>query len=163
RQIGGSVGLAVADTVFASTFTNKLPGALQSRGVPAAVVQQMVAQGQALTGVAGSAGQAVPPQLRPLLPQTMAGVEDAVAAAGAQRDGYAVDHEVVVARIAPGSALGVEVGDVGLPGPVRALLLSRRGLVVEAFVDHGLTAPCLERTVQADVEDVRPALEDEDG
>jgi EmrB/QacA subfamily drug resistance transporter len=81
RQIGGSVGLAVADTVFTSTFTNKLPDALRARGVPAAVVQLLVAQGQALTGVGSSAGQALPAQLRPLLPQIMAGVKDAIAAA----------------------------------------------------------------------------------
>jgi EmrB/QacA subfamily drug resistance transporter len=84
RQIGGSVGLAVADTVFASTFTDRLPGALAARGVPQAVIQTLVAQGQALTGVGGglsALGSALPAQLRPLLPQIVAGIKDALAAA----------------------------------------------------------------------------------
>ncbi|MDQ6789168.1 MAG: MFS transporter [Candidatus Dormibacteraeota bacterium] len=87
RQIGGSVGLAVADTVFASAFTNRLPNALTSRGLPATVVHQLVAQGQALTGVGGGSGslaQALPAQLRPLLPQIEAGIQDALAAAVAE-------------------------------------------------------------------------------
>ncbi|HEY4866910.1 MAG TPA: MDR family MFS transporter [Candidatus Dormibacteraeota bacterium] len=87
RQIGGSVGLAVADTVFASTFTNRLPSALAARGVPQAVIQQLLQQGQALTGVGGglsSLGGALPPQIKPLVPQIIAGVKDALAAAIAQ-------------------------------------------------------------------------------
>jgi EmrB/QacA subfamily drug resistance transporter len=87
RQIGGSVGLAVADTVFASTFTDRLPGALAARGVPKAVIQKLLEQGQALTGVGGglsALGGALPAQLRPLVPQIIAGVKDALAAAVAQ-------------------------------------------------------------------------------
>jgi hypothetical protein len=87
RQIGGSVGLAVADTVFASTFTNKLPDALTSRGLPPTIVHQLVAQGQALTGVGGGSGslaQALPAQVRPLLPQIQAGIKDALAASVAE-------------------------------------------------------------------------------
>jgi EmrB/QacA subfamily drug resistance transporter len=87
RQIGGSVGLAVADTGFASTFTDRLPGALAARGVPQAVIQQLLAQGQALTGVGGglaSLGGSLPPQIKPLVPQIIAAVKDALAAAVAQ-------------------------------------------------------------------------------
>jgi hypothetical protein len=87
RQIGGSVGLAVADTVFASTFTDRLPGTLAARGIPQSVIQQLLQQGQALTGVGGglaALGGSLPAQLKPLLPQIIAGVKDALAAAVAQ-------------------------------------------------------------------------------
>jgi EmrB/QacA subfamily drug resistance transporter len=87
RQIGGSVGLAIADTVFASTFENKLPGALSARGVPSAVIQQLTARGQALTGVgdqSGALSRALPPQLQALVPHIVAGIQDALAAAVAQ-------------------------------------------------------------------------------
>src|ERR1700730_11265264 len=87
RQIGGSVGLAVADTVFASTFTDKLPGALTARALPAPIVHQLVPQGQALAGVGGASGslaQALPPQVGPLLPQIQAGIKDALAASVAE-------------------------------------------------------------------------------
>jgi EmrB/QacA subfamily drug resistance transporter len=87
RQIGGSVGLAVADTVFASTFTDRLPGALEARGIPQSVIQQLLQQGQALTGVGGGLaglGGSLPAQLKPLVPQIIAGVKDALAAAVAQ-------------------------------------------------------------------------------
>ena len=35
RQIGGSVGLAIAGTLFSQNFTQKLPGQLLAQGVPA--------------------------------------------------------------------------------------------------------------------------------
>jgi EmrB/QacA subfamily drug resistance transporter len=84
RQIGGSAGLAIADTVFASAFTDRLPGALAARGVPQALIQTLVAQGQALTGVGGGLGAlagALPAQSKPLVPQIIAGIKDALAAA----------------------------------------------------------------------------------
>jgi EmrB/QacA subfamily drug resistance transporter len=87
RQIGGSSGLAVADTVFASTFTDRLPGALSARGVPSAVIKTLEGQGQALTGVGSNAAilaRALPPQLQALVPQILAGIMDALAAAVAQ-------------------------------------------------------------------------------
>jgi hypothetical protein len=51
------------------------------------VIQKLLAQGQSLTGVGGglaSLGGALPPQLRPLLPQIIAGIKDALAAAVAE-------------------------------------------------------------------------------
>ncbi|MBJ7610111.1 MAG: MFS transporter [Candidatus Dormibacteraeota bacterium] len=61
RQIGGSVGLAIAGSIFALTFATQLPTQLASHGVPAAVVNQF-AQGSgaatnSLTGVGGLGGQ----------------------------------------------------------------------------------------------------------
>ena len=39
RQIGGTIGLAIAGTVFGSSFAAELPGQLQAAGVPQEIVQ----------------------------------------------------------------------------------------------------------------------------
>ncbi|MBJ7600884.1 MAG: hypothetical protein DLM67_04795 [Candidatus Nephthysia bennettiae] len=55
--------------------------------MPQAVIQKLLEQGQALTGVGGGLaglGGALPAQLRPLVPQITAGIKDALAAAVAQ-------------------------------------------------------------------------------
>jgi EmrB/QacA subfamily drug resistance transporter len=58
QQVGGTVGLAITGTVFATSLTRELPGALASAGVPAQVGQTLASSGgvQALTGVGGSGG-----------------------------------------------------------------------------------------------------------
>jgi|SRR5579884_3337755 len=84
RQIGGSVGLAIAGTLFSQTFTSDLPGRLRAHGVPAAVVRSFATRkgGSSqnnLTGV-GLAHQlhsVLPPQLTALIPRIVAGVDDA--------------------------------------------------------------------------------------
>jgi hypothetical protein len=84
RQIGGSVGLAVAGTVFATEFTQKLPQALNAQGVPAAVSQQILATGGRVQGVGNllPALQAVlPANLRYLAPAIVQGIHDAFALA----------------------------------------------------------------------------------
>jgi EmrB/QacA subfamily drug resistance transporter len=135
RQIGGSVGLAVADTVFASTFINRLPGALSARGVPSAVIQTLLARGQALTGVGSNTaalGRALPPQLQGLVPQIIAGIKEALAAAVAQLFWITLAAGLLAlvctlvlrdTRLRSGQELRREVrdgGDVALPAPVAA-------------------------------------------
>jgi EmrB/QacA subfamily drug resistance transporter len=53
QQIGGTVGLAVTGTLFATSMSRDLPAALGSAGVPPQVGQALAASGgiQALTGV----------------------------------------------------------------------------------------------------------------
>jgi EmrB/QacA subfamily drug resistance transporter len=82
RQIGGSVGLAIADTVFSSVFTNQLPRSLAAQGIPQPVIDQLVARTQALTGVGGAQQVgSLPPQIQPLLPQILAAIKDALSIA----------------------------------------------------------------------------------
>jgi EmrB/QacA subfamily drug resistance transporter len=82
RQIGGSVGLAIAGTLFSQTFTQKLPGQLTASGVPKQVTTRFTSasSGQGgLTGVnlAGQLGHTLPAQLRPLIPHIVSGVNNA--------------------------------------------------------------------------------------
>ncbi|MDQ2961054.1 MAG: MFS transporter [Candidatus Dormibacteraeota bacterium] len=88
RQIGGSVGLAVAGTIFASTFASELPSSLVSHGVPAAVVTQLShasgAATESLTGVGDLNSQlakALPPQAQPAIPRVAAAIQDDLSAA----------------------------------------------------------------------------------
>ncbi|HSP65137.1 MAG TPA: MFS transporter, partial [Candidatus Deferrimicrobium sp.] len=87
RQIGGSVGLAIAGSIFALTFASQLPASLTRAGVPAAVVSHF-AQGSgaatnSLTGV-GNVSQAISAQLpasaTPLVPKITAGIRDDLSA-----------------------------------------------------------------------------------
>lgn len=57
QQVGGSVGLAITGTLFATSMTRELPAALGTAGVPVHVAQALAGPGgaQALTGV-GNAG-----------------------------------------------------------------------------------------------------------
>jgi EmrB/QacA subfamily drug resistance transporter len=78
QQIGGSVGLAIAGTVFGSRLAEELPRQLAAAAVPAQIVDAMPRSGvamQQLTGV-GNLGQAIlagapaaaRPQLEPFVP-----------------------------------------------------------------------------------------------
>jgi hypothetical protein len=85
RQIGGSVGLALAGTLFMSTFTHDLPGKLVAGGVPARIAARIASRsGGNLTGV-GSLGKQVgaslSPQLQALIPRIVTGIHEAVAGA----------------------------------------------------------------------------------
>ncbi len=55
QQVGGTVGLAITGTVFATSMTRELPGAMGAAGVPAEVGGALAAAGgaDALTGVGG--------------------------------------------------------------------------------------------------------------
>jgi EmrB/QacA subfamily drug resistance transporter len=87
RQIGGSVGLAIAGSIFALTFASQLPAHLTSAGVPPAVVSHF-AQGSGaatnnLTGVGNlnqQLSQQLPASARPLVPEIATGIEGDLAA-----------------------------------------------------------------------------------
>lgn len=84
RQIGGSVGLAIAGTLFSQSFTQKLPGQLAAQGVPKQVAARFTSGGGSsgqgnLTGVNLSAqlSHSLPTHLHALVPRIVAGVNDA--------------------------------------------------------------------------------------
>ena len=47
RQVGGSVGLAIAGTIFGSSFTTEVPRQLASHGVPQPIIDGFAAAGAA--------------------------------------------------------------------------------------------------------------------
>jgi len=84
RQIGASVGLAAAGTIFSSSFANRLPSNLAEEGVPQPVILQMVK----LSGVLQNVGNGrallehmLPGPLQPLIPKVIAGANNALALA----------------------------------------------------------------------------------
>jgi MFS family permease len=87
RQIGGSVSLAVAGTLFNQSFTQNLPTQLAANGVPAAVADPIVAAASngGLTGL-GAASQlgAASPQLQALVPHIVTALHEAETFAIAQ-------------------------------------------------------------------------------
>ncbi len=72
RQIGGSVGLAVVSTMFASEFTNQLGPQLTSAGVPPEVAQQ-IASGSGVTDQLTQVGAKLPDLLAATLPAPLQG------------------------------------------------------------------------------------------
>jgi EmrB/QacA subfamily drug resistance transporter len=83
RQIGGSVGLAIAGTLFSETFTQKLPGQLLAQGVPATVVKRFGSGGSGvagnLTGVnlSKQLSATLPGKLHSQIPHIIAGIDNA--------------------------------------------------------------------------------------
>ena len=84
RQIGASIGLAAAGTVFSSQFATRLPVNLAQHGVPPAVIPQL----EKLSGVLQSVGNGravlehvLTGPLQPLIPKVIAGANDALALA----------------------------------------------------------------------------------
>ena len=73
RQVGGSVGLAIAGTIFGSSFANEVPRELASHGVPQPIIDGFSGAGASsqadLTNVGVDLGQqilsSVPEQARP--------------------------------------------------------------------------------------------------
>jgi EmrB/QacA subfamily drug resistance transporter len=91
RQIGGSIGLAIAGTVFGSSIISGLAPAMIKAGVPAEIANQIpqhVSQGD-VTGVGTNLGgdiisrvpEAVRPVIEPLLPAIINGVHEAFSTA----------------------------------------------------------------------------------
>lgn len=83
RQVGGSVGLAIAGTLFSQEFTQRLPGRLIANGVPPQVVKHFSpggssSSGGTLTGVHLQAqlAHSLPPQLQAVIPHLVAGIQD---------------------------------------------------------------------------------------
>ncbi len=94
QQIGGTIGLTLAGTMFASTLTEQIPIQLTAAGVPPELVAQFSGAGGAnvdFTQV-GDLGAAIllgtPAQFRaivqPLIPNIVAGIYEAVSLAVAQ-------------------------------------------------------------------------------
>lgn len=85
RQVGGSVGLAVAGTYLASTFTTQLPRNLAKAGVPRALTQHFQAGGESsLTGVGNLASQlahVLPPALQHFIPAIVFAIHQSLAEA----------------------------------------------------------------------------------
>jgi EmrB/QacA subfamily drug resistance transporter len=87
RQVGGSVGLAAAGTLFSSTFANRLPGALVAQGVPAAAAAHLSGAQGSLTAVGDLGGQisaALPASQHDLVPRIVSGIHDAFASSVAE-------------------------------------------------------------------------------
>jgi EmrB/QacA subfamily drug resistance transporter len=86
RQLGGSVSLAIAGTIFNSTFTQELPTRLAANAVPAPVADQLAkAAANGSLASLGAAGQlASSPQLQALVPKILAAVHEAETFAIAQ-------------------------------------------------------------------------------
>src|SRR5437660_10769869 len=82
RQIGASVGLAAAGTIFSSSFASRLPTNLGEEGVPQALISQLVKVSGALQNVGN--GRALLEQILPgpsqaLIPKAIAGANNALA------------------------------------------------------------------------------------
>jgi EmrB/QacA subfamily drug resistance transporter len=87
RQVGGSVGLAAAGTLFSSNFASRLPGALSAQGVPAAAAAHLSGSGGSLTAVGDLGGQisaALPASQHALIPRIITGIHDAFASSVAE-------------------------------------------------------------------------------
>ncbi len=84
RQIGASVGLAVAGTVFSTQFATRLPDELAANGVPAQVIPQLVKLSELLQSVGN--GRTVLERILPapahaLIPKIADGANQALALA----------------------------------------------------------------------------------
>jgi EmrB/QacA subfamily drug resistance transporter len=86
QQVGGTVGLAITGTMFATSMTREVPAALTTAGVPPQVGQALASSGgiEALTGV-GSGGEAflasLTVEVRPIVEPFVPAIVDAIHAA----------------------------------------------------------------------------------
>ncbi|MBI3749316.1 MAG: MFS transporter [Chloroflexi bacterium] len=89
QQIGGTVGLTIAGTIFASRLTDELPARLTTAGVPAQFVGQVASGGNFDIAGTGDLGTrilaATPPAqqafVQPLIPGIVAAVHDSISIA----------------------------------------------------------------------------------
>lgn len=84
RQIGASVGLAAAGTVFSSSFASRLPVSLADQGVPQPLITQLVKLSGALQNVGNGRAlleHLLAGPLQPLIPKVIAGSNNALALA----------------------------------------------------------------------------------
>jgi EmrB/QacA subfamily drug resistance transporter len=89
RQIGGTVSLAIAGTLFNSIFNRELPVRLASDGVPKQVADPIVQAASggnlaAVGSVAAKLGQTLPPEFQAVLPRIVSAIHEAETAAIAQ-------------------------------------------------------------------------------
>jgi EmrB/QacA subfamily drug resistance transporter len=87
RQVGGSVGLAIAGTIFGSSFADELPHQMAANGLPQPLIDGFAQGGAAslqsdLTGVGVNLGDqilaSVPEQFRPTVEPFIGGIVDAI-------------------------------------------------------------------------------------
>jgi len=82
RQIGASVGLAAAGTIFSSSFASRLPTNLAAEGVPQPLITILVKYSGALQNVGNGRAllqHLLPAQLQSLIPKVIAGANNALA------------------------------------------------------------------------------------
>jgi hypothetical protein len=82
RQIGASVGLAAAGTIFSSSFASRLPANLAEQGVPQPLISQIVKLSGALQNVGNGRAlleHILPGPLQALIPKVIAGANNALA------------------------------------------------------------------------------------
>jgi EmrB/QacA subfamily drug resistance transporter len=87
RQVGGSVGLAIAGTVFGTALTDQLPQRMAANGIPQPMIDAFVSQGGGnpageLTGVGTDLGaqilNSVPAQVRPSVEPFIGQIVDSI-------------------------------------------------------------------------------------
>lgn len=82
RQIGASVGLAAAGTIFSSSFANRLPANLAEQGVPQPLIAQLVKVSGALQNVGNGRAlleHLIPAQQQALIPKVISAANNALA------------------------------------------------------------------------------------
>jgi EmrB/QacA subfamily drug resistance transporter len=109
QQVGGTVGLAITGTVFATSMSNELPSALGSARVPQQVGQALAGGGgiQALTGVGNGGGAAflssLPADVRglvePFVPAIVGAIHEAFSIATASTFGIGVVTSLAAAGL----------------------------------------------------------------
>ena len=111
RQIGGSVGLAAAGTVFSSQFQSRLPESLASHGVPAPLIPQILKLAPALQNVGN--GRAL---LEHVLPGPAQSLVSGIIAASNEALALAIGDLfwITVAAAAAGLAFTILLRDVPL-------------------------------------------------
>ncbi|HEY6058409.1 MAG TPA: MDR family MFS transporter [Candidatus Limnocylindrales bacterium] len=105
QQIGGTVGLTIAGTIFASRLATEVPAQLHAAGVPAQFVAQFGAGGGADIAGTGDLGQrilaSVPPQaqaaVQPLIPAIVEGIHQAFSIAIASTFWIGIGGAIVAA------------------------------------------------------------------
>ncbi|MEO8744889.1 MAG: MDR family MFS transporter [Candidatus Dormiibacterota bacterium] len=82
RQMGATVGLAIAGTVFSSSFASRLPENLAQEGVPQSLIPQLVKLSGALQNVGNGRAlleHVLPGPLQSLIPKVIAASNNALA------------------------------------------------------------------------------------
>jgi EmrB/QacA subfamily drug resistance transporter len=82
RQIGASVGLAAAGTIFSSSFANRLPANLAEQGIPQPLIAQLVKLSGALQNVGNGRTlleHLIPAQQQALIPKVITAANNALA------------------------------------------------------------------------------------
>jgi EmrB/QacA subfamily drug resistance transporter len=88
QQIGGTIGLTIAGTIFTSRFTEEVPTRLQAAGVPAEFANAFAQGGSTTSNLVGTGSladqirQQIPPaflpQVEPLIPGIVKAIHDSI-------------------------------------------------------------------------------------